>query len=127
MDINDIEKIFEQEIELLELLDEVPVLLCVYDNNGYFVSLNKEWEKKLGWRREELKDTRFFELIHPDDVTKTHKIYSESIESNKKPLNGFENRYLHKDGTYKRLKWYSTLKYIHGKGLAIAVCFEDKF
>lgn len=80
-------------------------LLCIADTNGYFRRLNREWEKVLGYRLEELEGRRFLDLVHPDDVAATLAAIGE-LEANKQVLN-FTNRYRCKDGSYRWIEWRS--------------------
>ena len=82
-------------------------MLCTVDLDGYFVELNKAWEKCLGFNRDELRAVPFAERIHPDDrersATEAAKVFAgaESV--------GFENRYLARDGSVRWLRWSATL------------------
>ena len=79
-------------------------LLCTTDASGYFTTLNAGWERLLGWTRDELMARPFIEFVHPDDVERTAgaaaKVTSPDYE-----LVDFENRYLHRDGTWRWLQW----------------------
>lgn len=80
-------------------------MLCIADGDGYFRMLNPEWERTLGYPLSELIGKRFIELVHPDDVESTVKATSDLL-NNKVVLN-FENRYKHKDGSYRWIEWRS--------------------
>ncbi|MEC4896175.1 MAG: PAS domain S-box protein [Oscillatoria sp. PMC 1051.18] len=69
-------------------------LFCIIDSEGRFQETNPAWERTLGWNYEELKLYSWLELVHPQDVT-------SGISRKKK----FENRYRHKDGSYRWLSW----------------------
>lgn len=82
-------------------------MLCTADMNGYFVELNSAWESCLGYSREELRAAPFLELVHADDRARTE---AESAGLfNGEATVGFENRYLAKDGSWRWLRWSSTL------------------
>ncbi|MBN1538393.1 MAG: PAS domain S-box protein [Anaerolineales bacterium] len=80
-------------------------LLCIANIEGYFLRLNREWEKVLGYRLEELEGQRFLDFVHPDDIQPTRHAISE-LASNIEVFN-FVNRYRCKDGTYRWLEWRS--------------------
>ena len=80
-------------------------MLCVANHQGYFEFLNPEWEKTLGYSREELMSKKYLSLVHPDDVESTLKVATEL--SFQKKVYGFSNRYLCKDGSYRWLEWHS--------------------
>lgn len=78
-------------------------LLCIADLAGQFTRVNPAWEQVLGWTAADLTAVPYVDLVHPDDRTATMQ------ESAKLALGGttvsFENRYRHKDGTYRWLSW----------------------
>ncbi len=80
-------------------------MLCVANHKGYFEFLNPEWERTLGYSREELMTKKYLNLVHPDDVESTIKAATEL--SFQKKVYGFSNRYLCKDGSYRWLEWHS--------------------
>ena len=78
-------------------------MLCVAGFDGYFKRVNPAWQRILGWTEAELKARPWMEFVHPDDRAAT------IAESSKVNAGGesvmFENRYLHKDGTWRWLLW----------------------
>jgi PAS domain S-box-containing protein len=91
------------EEELYRFFNLSPDLMCVAGFDGYFKRLNPVWERTLGYTREELLARPYLDFVHPDDRSPT------TIEANR--LSGgnqvlaFENRYRHKDGTYRWFEW----------------------
>ncbi|MDT8377212.1 MAG: PAS domain S-box protein, partial [Mariprofundaceae bacterium] len=97
------ETISQTKNKLEQFFSVVPSLICIAGVDGYFKEINHEWEKTLGYSREELLSKPFADLIHPDDL---ETIFREV----KKQLSGqstaaFVNRYRHKDGGYRWLEW----------------------
>lgn len=80
-----------------------PDLLGILDNNGVFVETNPSWQHTLGWERDEVQSRTFFEFLHPDDIAENAAAFGE-IKTGR-PILDFENRYRHKDGTYRWLSW----------------------
>lgn len=78
-------------------------LLCVAGFDGYFESLNPAWEKVLGFTREELLAKPYLDFVHPDDREATVAELA-GLQSGSRTL-CFENRYCHKDGSYRWLSW----------------------
>jgi PAS domain S-box-containing protein len=78
-------------------------MLCIAGFDGYFKDLNPAWHKTLGFTTAELKARPFIDFVHPDDRDATN------AETHKLMVNidtvTFENRYLCKDRSYKRLLW----------------------
>lgn len=80
-------------------------LLCIADTNGCFRQLNPEWEKTLGYSINELIGQPFINFVHPDDVEKTIKATQQL--ANREKIDSFENRYRHKNGSYRWIEWRS--------------------
>jgi PAS domain S-box-containing protein len=78
-------------------------LLCIADAEGRFTRVNPAWEPVLGWSHRDLTRTLYLDFVHPDDRAET------AAESAKLASGGttlaFENRYRHKDGSYRWLSW----------------------
>lgn len=80
-----------------------PELLGVLSASGKFENTNPAWYNTLGWRAYDIETKQFFDFIHPDDVARTEHAFE--LIQNGKPIMGFENRYLHRDGSYRWLSW----------------------
>jgi PAS domain S-box-containing protein len=79
-------------------------LFCTVGFDGAFRSLNPAWEHALGYSSEELTSTPFMELVHPDDRPRTTREFERLLASGDLTLD-FENRFRHKDGSYRWLLW----------------------
>jgi PAS domain S-box-containing protein len=84
-------------------------LLAVAAFDGYLRQVNPAWTRVLGWSREELLSRPVADLMHPDDRERTIRSRQELIEKGT-PVNGLENRYLCKDGSYRWLSWQSSVE-----------------
>lgn len=82
-------------------------MLCTADMKGYFVELNSAWQDSLGYTPEELRAAPFVELVHPDERERTEAESAGLFEGG--VTVGFENRYRAKDGSWRWLRWSSTL------------------
>ncbi len=64
----------------------------------------------MGWTLEALQSSPWFEFVHPDDLAVTqerlHYLLNQTCSSS---IVNFENRWLHKDGSYRRLAWRVSL------------------
>ncbi len=81
-------------------------LLCIADTNGNFLRLNLEWERTLGFQRNELLARKFLEFVHPDDQASTLEAVTQLAAQQE--VVGFTNRYRRKDGEYRWLEWRAT-------------------
>ena len=78
-------------------------MLCLLGFDGYFKRLNPAWEQTLGFTREELMSRPFIEFVHPDDRERTLE-QNAAVRAGGRALS-FENRYMHKDGSFRWLRW----------------------
>jgi PAS domain S-box-containing protein len=93
-------------------------LACFANLEGYFEELNENFTKVLGYTTNDLKDKKFFEFIHPDDIGATSK-EMEKLSLGLKTFN-FVNRFKTKSNGYKYLEWNSTFDLEVKKIYAIA-------
>ncbi|WP_300754495.1 PAS domain-containing protein [Janthinobacterium sp.] len=80
-----------------------PDLLGVLNLEGYFEHSNPAWQATLGWSEEEIRSTRFLDLLHPDDLERTQTGWAAAKQG--QPALRFENRYRHKLGGWRWLSW----------------------
>jgi two-component system, cell cycle sensor histidine kinase and response regulator CckA len=78
-------------------------LMCVAGPDGYFKELNASWTSALGWTLEELIAVPFMHFVHPEDLEATRKAAERLAKGAE--VTAFENRYRHKDGSYRWLLW----------------------
>jgi PAS domain S-box-containing protein len=92
-------------------------LLAVSNFEGYFTSLNPAWTRLLGWTDDEIKSMHVSELRHPDDAEHTEAARRQLADG--APTVRMENRFRHKDGTWRWLQWTMTedngLIYVAGR------------
>jgi PAS domain S-box-containing protein len=80
------------------------------------MAVNPAWTTLLGWREDELLGANFLDFVHPDDhdatVAEAGRL-SEGITTLR-----FENRYRHRDGSYRWLSWIAVPdeQFIHAVG-----------
>ena len=77
-------------------------LQTVIDTGGVFQAANEAWTAILGWRPDEVVGRNYLGLIHPDDHTSSEQALATATDTE---LPVFENRYRHKDGTYRWISW----------------------
>src|SRR5262245_47664084 len=76
-------------------------LLVVAALDGTYLSTNPAWTAVLGWSEAELVGKSSVWLLHPDDREKT----IVAALNGGKTTQRFENRFRHKDGSYRLLSW----------------------
>ena len=95
-------------------------LLGVSTFDGHFISLNPAWTRALGWSEDEIKAMHISKLRHPEDA-------AAAIDSRRRLAEGagtvrIENRFVHKDGTYRWIAWTMTaqddLIYVSGRDVS---------
>jgi PAS domain S-box-containing protein len=91
------------EEELNRIVTLSPDLLCVAGLDGYFKRVNPAFEETLGYTSRELLARPFIEFVHPEDRgAASEEVARLRMDS---PISNFENRFLHKDGSYVWLAW----------------------
>jgi PAS domain S-box-containing protein len=92
-------------------------LLAVSNFEGHFLSINPAWTRLLAWTEDEIKSMHVSELRHPEDA-------ATAIEERARLAHGvpsvrMENRFRHKDGSWRWLQWTMTesngLIYVAGR------------
>jgi PAS domain S-box-containing protein len=78
-------------------------LFCIADTDGYFHRLNREWEKVLGYRLEELEGRKYLDFVHPEDLQASQDVVAMLVEQ--KEVRNFTNRYRCRDGSYRWIEW----------------------
>jgi PAS domain S-box-containing protein len=81
-------------------------MLCVASADGYFKRLSPAFTTTLGWSIEEMLGRPFIDFVHPDDHQATLAEVERQVVAGEPVLN-FENRFQHKDGSYRVLSWKS--------------------
>jgi PAS domain S-box-containing protein len=92
-------------------------LLAVSNFEGYFLSINPAWTRLLGWTEDEIKSTHVSELRHPEDAAQS-EVGRRQLAEGALTVR-MENRFRHKDGTWRWLQWTMTesngLIYVAGR------------
>src|SRR5438552_4567811 len=83
-------------------------LLGVSNFEGYFTSVNPAWTALLGWSEDEIKRLHVGELRHPDDAE--HSMAGRRRLAEGVPTVRMENRFRHKDGSWRWLAWTLTVE-----------------
>ncbi|RST32236.1 PAS domain S-box protein [Sphingomonas ginkgonis] len=90
-------------------------LMLIAGFDGRIDAINPAWERTLGWDEAALVGTSLFDLIHPDDLA--HTMEGARGLSEGEIYARFENRYRHRDGSYRDIVWTAG----PGEGFIVAV------
>ena len=91
------------ELDLVRFFDLSLDLFCIASTDGYFLRVNENFSRILGYTADELTARPFLDFVHPDDRDKTETVVAKL--SNGEPLVQFLNRYRHAHGHYIWLEW----------------------
>ncbi|HEX3885825.1 MAG TPA: ATP-binding protein [Stellaceae bacterium] len=81
-------------------------LLGVSNFDGYFISFNPAWTRLLGWSEDEIRRQSVEELRHPDDAALSREGRAR-LAAGVQTVR-MENRFRHKDGSWRWLYWTLT-------------------
>jgi diguanylate cyclase (GGDEF)-like protein/PAS domain S-box-containing protein len=107
-----------KESEFLKLFNSIPDLACHISNSGYFLHINSNLNKKLGYSGQELRSKPFLEFVHPQDQKLTTREI-ESLKSDKDSIH-FINRFRCNEGNYLWFEWSASYNADSESLLAIA-------
>lgn len=94
------------DTEISQLLELSADLTCVAGFDGYLKRINRAWTETLGYSEEELLSRPYLDFVHPEDRLPTLAEAAKLSQNN--TTQNFENRYLCRDGSYKRFSWTCT-------------------
>jgi PAS domain S-box-containing protein len=95
-------------------------LMLVADFEGKITSVNPSATRLLGWKEEEMAGQLLLDFIHPDDLASTLTEVGKLAHG--QTTLAFENRYRHRDGSYRTLSWTAVPfeNFIHAVGRDIS-------
>lgn len=91
--------------DLNNILDSSLDVICSFDNEGRFVTLNAASESIWGYKPHELIGKKYLDLVYHEDLEKTLK--TETVIKNGERVTTFQNRYIHKNGSITPITWSS--------------------
>jgi PAS domain S-box-containing protein len=114
-------------IELESFLNITPDLLSIADTTGKIIRVNNSWERIMGYKPDQLKNSNFFDLIHPDDIKPTIDAVNNFRGS--QGSENFKNRCRTYSGEYKYLEWITVyqgeLMYSAARDITNHIMLED--
>ena len=100
------EKLLHSEEEFNRFFQLSINLQLITTTAGLIMQINSSCKNIIGYENNELINTSFLDLVHPDDIKPT--LLEMSKLSRGESVFYFENRYKHKNGTYVNLAWSAT-------------------
>ena len=70
---------------------------------GRLIQVSPAWTRALGWSMTELTTTSVLDFVHPEDLDATEVALAQVRQE--QTYTAFANRFLHKDGSYRTLRW----------------------
>jgi len=98
--------------------------MCVAGADGYFKRVNPAFSATLGWTADELLARPYQDFVHPDDRAATASEATQVGDGTPTPR--FENRFQHKDGSWRWLSWRATTGAADGLLYAVARDVTDR-
>lgn len=100
-------------------------LFCLASMDGFFLRVNSNFSRVLGYTSQELLTKPFLDFVHPDDRHSTLEVMKDLAQGN--PVVRFRNRYRHVAGHHHWLEW--TAKSVPQEALIFAVARDvtDRF
>jgi PAS domain S-box-containing protein len=92
----DVERLFELSLDMLSIAKA----------DGFFKRVSPSFTWTLGWSTDELLAKPFLDFVHPDDRAATLREVERQVSLGE-PVLEFENRYKHKNGSWRLLSWKS--------------------
>ncbi|CAM3485856.1 PAS domain-containing protein [Pseudomonas floridensis] len=91
-------------------------LMLVAQFDGIIAAVNPAWTQALGWSEQQLVNSQFLTLVHPEDLDST--LAAMSGLENGQNIPHFKNRYRHIDGSYRTISWTAVpdKQFIHAVG-----------
>ncbi len=100
------EELAKTKEEFERFFNLIPDMVVIASEDGYFKRVNSASERVLGYTAQELLSTPYESFIHPDDIAPTRKEVERHLRGG--TTLRFENRYRHKDGSFRWLEWNAT-------------------
>ena len=102
-------------------------LLVIISADGILREVNPAWTTLLGYAVGQVVGRSYSEFIHPDDVEASRRSLDKATRG---PLDNFEGRHLHKDGSARWISWTTTteggLVFASGRDITVQREVEDQ-
>ncbi|MES3007649.1 MAG: diguanylate cyclase [Pseudomonadota bacterium] len=103
---------------LSDLMDLLMDAVCIVDADGRFVYLSAACNHIFGYSVDEMIGKPMLEMVHPADRERTEAMAGQITAG--QPMNGFENRYIRKDGRIAHVRWSARWSDVDQVRIAVA-------
>jgi PAS domain S-box-containing protein len=86
--------------------------------SGNLDEVNPAFTKVLGHEAKDVVGRSYLDFVHPEDREKSIAV-EDDVSAGRGPIRSFENRYRHRDGSYRWLEWSINLDLPTQKGFAV--------
>jgi sigma-B regulation protein RsbU (phosphoserine phosphatase) len=101
--ILDLTEFQRAERDMLRFFELSPDLFCIANLDGYFLRVNSNFSRVLGYTSDELRSRPFLDFVHPQDQQATRAIMARMARG--LPVEWFQNRYRDARGEYHWFEW----------------------
>jgi diguanylate cyclase (GGDEF)-like protein/PAS domain S-box-containing protein len=98
MDEESVNALLQSEAQYRAIFDRAPVGITLTDLTGCIVVANQAFQNMVGYTSDDLRQRRFMDITHPDDIAETAKLVQRVLTGHRSGYE-FEKRYVHKDGS----------------------------
>ncbi len=106
------------EYDNQQIMDHSLDVICTIDAQGKFLQVNRACQAIWGYAPEELVGRPFIEMVHPADRERTLAVDASIMGGEAE--NGFENRYLRRDGSVVPMVWTANWSDEHQTNFCVA-------
>ncbi|MFW6346008.1 MAG: PAS domain S-box protein, partial [Halomonas sp.] len=106
--VRDREQAAANQRELESFFDVSLSLMCITSLQGEFQTVNRAWQRVLGYTDSELYGSCFLDLVHPDDLGGSRQAVAELHQG--REVTGFINRLRHREGHFLHIEWRATTR-----------------
>jgi len=113
----------KSEARFRDLFETADDLIMILSPDGRFQYVNVAWRRTLAYTDNEIQQISIFDIIHPDEKTSCHLIFSEVREGKVHPK--IKTRFVAKDGKIIPVEGSCNIDSEEGKILSIRGIFRD--
>lgn len=97
----------EESLKMADMFFNMSFDILAVAKGEHFIKINPAFTKTLGYNQDDMNNTKFMNLIHPDDSETASEVLANHLEG--KPIINFRTRFVCKDGSYKWIDWNSNI------------------